>query len=171
MSPVIPDRLFELPHNGQSSLQAQIREMLVSAILNGHILPGTPMPSGRKLASQLKVARNTVVLVYQHLVDQGFLIARERSGYFVSEDILLDRVKTPPSETFKRNSIDWEEKLRFRPTTQRNLVKPADWQQYPYPFIYGQIDSSLFPVNEWRACCRDAGSIGALCGQLRSELI
>ncbi len=108
MSPVIPDRLFELPHNGQSSLQAQIREMLVSAILNGHIPPGTPMPSGRKLAEQLKVARNTVVLVYQHLVDQGFLVSRERSGYFVSEDILLDRVKMPPADARKRNSIDWQ---------------------------------------------------------------
>ena len=162
MSPVIPDRLFELPRNAQSSLQAQIREMLVSAILDGHIPPGTPMPSGRKLAEQLKVARNTVVLVYQHLVDEGFLVARERSGYFVSEDILLDRVKTLPSEAVKQEAIDWETKLRFRPTAQRNLTKPEDWQQYPYPFIYGQIDASLFPVNEWRDCCRDAGSIGAI---------
>ncbi len=53
MSPAIPERLFELPGDASASLQSRIREMLVSAILDGHILPGTPMPSGRKLAEQL----------------------------------------------------------------------------------------------------------------------
>ncbi len=162
MSPAIPERLFELPGDASASLQSRIREMLVSAILDGHILPGTPMPSGRKLAEQLKVARNTVVLVYQRLVDEGFLVARERSGYFVSEDILLDRVKDSLPEALAQEWIDWGEKLRFRPTAQRNLTKPADWQQYPYPFVYGQIDPDLFPVSEWRDCCRDAATIGAI---------
>ena len=162
MSPAIPDRLFELENDRSANLQSQIQEMLVRAILDGQIPAGSAMPSGRKLAEQLKVARNTVVLVYQRLVDEGFLIARERSGYFVSEDILLDRITRPRAPAAATPAIDWSEKLRFRPTAQRNLSKPADWSRYRYPFIYGQIDPSLFPVNEWRECCRDAATVGAI---------
>ena len=29
-----------------------------------------------------------------------------------------------------------------------------NWQQFEYPFIYGQIDPDLFPVNDWREACR-----------------
>ena len=37
---------------------------------------------------------------------------------------------------------------------QRNIVRPYNWQQFEYPFIYGQIDPDLFPVNDWREACR-----------------
>ncbi len=98
MSPAIPERLFELDSQSSANLQSQIQEMLVKAILDGQIPAGSAMPSGRKFAEQLKVARNTVVLVYQRLVDEGFLVARERSGYFVNDDILLDRL-SPTKDT------------------------------------------------------------------------
>ena len=64
------EHLFQLP-TGTGSLQARVREMLVAAILDGHLPPTSPLPSCRKLAKQLGVARNTVVLAYQHLVDEG----------------------------------------------------------------------------------------------------
>lgn len=86
------DQLFHLSRNSNSSLQSQLRERLVSAILDGHIPPGEPVPSCRQLANQLGIARNTVVLAYQQLVDQGYLIARERSGYYVNKAILDGRV-------------------------------------------------------------------------------
>jgi GntR family transcriptional regulator / MocR family aminotransferase len=35
---------------------------------------------------------------------------------------------------------------------QRNIRKPDDWQQQPYPFIYGQFDATLFPYRDWRRC-------------------
>ena len=36
----------------------------------------------------LGVSRNTVVLAYQGLLDDGYLVARERSGYYVSDKAL-----------------------------------------------------------------------------------
>ena len=36
------------------------------------------------------------------------------------------------------------------------VSKPLDWQSYPYPFIYGQVDHTLFPLAEWRDCARQA---------------
>jgi GntR family transcriptional regulator/MocR family aminotransferase len=41
-------------------------------------------------------------------------------------------------------------------------VKPADWQDYPYPFIYGQVDQSLFPLAAWRECSRQSLSVNAV---------
>ena len=56
-----------------STLQGQIREFLVSAILEGRLDPDEPLPSTRKMAKTLGVSRNTVVLAYQALVDDGYL--------------------------------------------------------------------------------------------------
>ena len=76
-----------------------------SAILDGQLPPQTALPSCRRLARQLGVARNTVVLAYQHLVDEGYLLARERSGYYVNEDILVGRVRLARSARPSASSI------------------------------------------------------------------
>jgi GntR family transcriptional regulator/MocR family aminotransferase len=46
--------------------------------------------------------------------------------------------------------------MTVRPSQQANIVKPKDWISYPYPFVYGQFDPSLFPTAEWRECSRMA---------------
>ena len=51
--------LFHLEPDKTTTLQAQLRRMLVSAILDGQIPPGSPLPSCRSLAQTLKIARNT----------------------------------------------------------------------------------------------------------------
>ena len=151
------EQLFHLPSEHGASLQTQVREMIVRAILDGNIPPGSAVPSCRHLAKQLHVARNTVVLAYQRLVDEGYLVARERSGYYVDEDILLGRVESEPAlDTGEMFAPAWEQRLKLSPSRQRNIVKPADWQRYQYPFIYGQIDLPLFPLAEWRECSREA---------------
>src|SRR5688572_14934744 len=159
--------LFRLEPDKSVTLQAQLRRMLVSAILDGQILPGAPLPSCRSLAQTLKVARNTVVLAYQDLVEEGFLIARERSGFFVNPEILTGRAKGTAleSKVFEPASDqapDWAARFKSRPGLQRNIVKPADWQDYPYPFIYGQVDQGLFPLAAWRECSRQALSVTAV---------
>jgi GntR family transcriptional regulator/MocR family aminotransferase len=147
------DRLFQRSAQGRISLQGQIRQMLVSAILDGHIPVGVPLPSSRGLAEQLGVARKTVVLAYQQLIDEGYLIARERSGHFVNPDILGRKASPCGGKTGGGPAPQWTERFRFQPSRQRNIVKPADWQKFPYPFIYGQFDPSLFPTAQWRECC------------------
>ncbi len=157
------DQLFHLSPDSGGSLQSQVREMMVRAILDGHIPAGGAVPSCRQLARQLGVARNTVVLAYQRLVDEGYLNSRERSGYYVNEDILGGRVETaeePESEDIFGPS--WDSRLKSAPSRQRNIVKPDDWQSYPYPFIYGQFDLALFPLSEWRECSRRALTVSAV---------
>jgi GntR family transcriptional regulator/MocR family aminotransferase len=109
------------------------------------------------MARQLGVSRNTVVLAYQGLIDDGYIVARERSGYYVNEDILNGRAERPDVETTAgQTPPDWAARFRVHPTDQENIHKPANWQDYPYPFIYGQVDHKLFPIAEWRECNRQA---------------
>lgn len=146
------------------SLQGQIREMLVSAILDGQLPPGEAVPSSRDLAEQLDVARNTVVLAYQQLSDEGFLVSRERSGHFVNREIVAGRVGRAPRPLAARSGEpaeqpDWRRRFRLEATSQRSIVKPSDWQKYRYPFLYGQFDATLFPTADWRECCMKALSV------------
>src|ERR1700756_999641 len=83
----VREQLFHLDPKAGATLQTQLRQMLVAAIREGQLPPGSALPSCRRLAETLDIARNTVALAYQDLVGEGFLIARQRSGYFVSREI------------------------------------------------------------------------------------
>src|SRR5476651_2245421 len=157
------DQLFHLEARSGATLQTQLRQMLVAAIRDGQLPPVSALPSCRKLADTLAVARNTVALAYQDLVEEGFLISRQRSGYFVSQEIDPSRLDpTPGSAIPLGRQPDWLKRLRRRPSTQRNIVKPRNWQEYKYPFIYGQFDPALFPIAAWRECSRQALSLPAV---------
>ena len=155
------ESLFQVERQEMTSLQAQIREMLVSAMLSGQMAPGSPIPSTRIMAKRLKVSRNTVMLAYQALASDGYLQARERSGFYVSMDVQrgnFQNAETKPSRSSlsTASTVDWEAMFRVTPSRQRNIRKPANWHEYPYPFIYGQADAALFPIAAWRDCTRQA---------------
>lgn len=137
------------------NLQGQIRQKLVEAILNQTFSVGRRLPSSRKLADQLQVARNTVVLAYQQLIDEGYLISRERSGIYVNHKILERRVGLERSAAGPRpENPFWRSRLKTSLPAEREFSCPPNWQQYPYPFIEGQFDQSLYPVKEWREANR-----------------
>lgn len=153
------NQLIQLTFKSQISLQAQIREMLVAAILDGHIPVGVPLPSTRVLAQQLGVARNTVALAYELLVNEGYLRTKSRSGHFVNGEILAGRAAARPRPAVLPDALPaavWEPRMRFTVSRQRNIVKPKDWQKYPYPFLYGQIDPAMLPIPGWRECSTQA---------------
>lgn len=167
--------LFQLSHDTGHSLQQQIRETLVAAILDGRLSSEIPVPSSRELSRQLGVARNTVMFAYQHLVEEGYLIARERSGYFVNPEMQPCARAAPnaAATVTLREPADpagWEARLRMAPSRQRNIVKRANWQQFKYPFIYGQVDPGDFPLNAWRECYRQALSVQAVSSLVQDRL-
>lgn len=151
------DAIFHLKRGDNASLQAQIREMLVNAILAGQLVGDAPLPSSRKMSRNLGVSRNTVVLAYQDLVDDGYLIARERSGYYINGEFVGQAVQREPApEASDAQSPNWVARFRVHPSKQENIEKAIDWPSYPYPFVYGQVDQQLFPLPAWRECARQA---------------
>jgi GntR family transcriptional regulator/MocR family aminotransferase len=166
-------QLFAQSSRPQLSLQGQIREMLVTAILKGILSPGAAVASSREMAEQLGVGRITVVLAYQQLSDEGFLVSRERRGHFVSDDVLKGSLLKKASDQNNQNNqniqpsqptqtisqTDWHKRFCLHPSQQRSIVKPADWQKYPFPFLYGQFDQTLFPTAAWRESCSKTLSV------------
>jgi GntR family transcriptional regulator/MocR family aminotransferase len=154
------ERLLYIDPDSRLSLQAQIRHRLVEAMHLGVFKPGARLPSSRMLAEQLGVARNTVVLACQQLVAEGLLTGRPRSGLYVAQGVAW-----PASgrlESLERAAITsrWQQWLKARANPDTTRVAPADARSYPFCFLDGQFDASLFPVAEWREACRYALSGG-----------
>lgn len=154
--------LFQRSRKDGLSLQGQIRAMMVDAIHTGVLPLGEAVPSSRELAEQLEVGRITVVLAYQQLAEEEFLVSRQRKGHFVNPDILRGQVQSSPlpkPQLLDTSRTDWTRRLCLQPDTQRSIFKPPDWQSYRYPFLYGQFDKDLFPTAAWRECCMKALSV------------
>jgi len=151
------ETLIYLDPESGLSLQTQIRQKLVDAILKGAYPRGSRLPSSRKMAQQLGVARNTVVLAYEQLIVEGYLESRERSGLFVNEPIRENRVglhETPRGDVELEQR--WQAHIRIKPVQKPGFQWPANWQQHPFPFIDGYFDASLYPTAQWREASRMA---------------
>jgi GntR family transcriptional regulator / MocR family aminotransferase len=149
-------KLYPQFSGSSTTLQGRIKEMLVHSILVGLLPAGAKAPTSRALAEALGLSRNTVSLALQVLVDKGFLIATPRSGLVVNGDILLGQaVQSSPQEATP-TGIQWDDRIVSSVAAQRNIVKPANWQDFAYPFVYGQFDPSLVPLKDWRACAHQA---------------
>ena len=133
-------------------LQEQVRETLVNAILSGIFAADTPLPSCRQLASQLRVSRNTTALVFESLVNEGYLISRPRSGYYLHPDYHEASPAAVESAPQREAAAPrWGDRLQMTPSQQESILKPAGWMHYRYPFIYGQPDTRQFPLATWRS--------------------
>ena len=147
-------RLFRRFEGRSATLQGQLRDMLVHAVMEGFLAPGAALPASRVLAQALDLSRTTVTLALTSLADKGLIVSRPRSGFFVAAafQAALSGARQGTDDGVAAAEVGWRERLVLQPSAQRNIVKPLDWQQQPYPFIYGQFDASLFPFRDWRAC-------------------
>ena len=148
------------PESGLS-LQKQILQKLVDVILSGAFQPGMRLPSSRRLATQLEVARNTVVLAYQQLIAEGYLVSRQRSGIFVNREMLDSRVgySAASAAASTEEASRWRRRIRGSSLPAETARDLPNWSKYPYPFIDGKFDPSLFPLAEWREASRLALSV------------
>ena len=144
-------------------LQGRLQDMLVHAILEGLINPGEPIPSSRQLATMLGVSRSTVTLALQRLCDMRLLVPKNASGYFVHVEAIVNLQQADREAQPKQSAdVDWSQRIAQPLAGQRNICKPADWYHYPYPFVYGQIDQTLFPKNDWRQCVGESLQVSAI---------
>ncbi len=144
----------KLPEHSPLSLRDQICEVVSAAISSGSLTFDRPLPSCRELADQLSVSRNTVFAAYNKLIDMDYLVSRDRSGYFVNPEAALLKQSLAKEVVSERDALPCP--VSFPSNELMPIVNPLDWQSYPYPFIYNQIDPDLFPVDGWRECTRQA---------------
>lgn len=76
---------LEIDKKLEKAVYLQIADTIISDIRSGRLKTGDALPGSRNLAQTLKINRNTVVEAYQVLINEEWVISRERKGIFVSE--------------------------------------------------------------------------------------
>src|SRR5215218_10961218 len=76
-------------------LHRQIGEQVRRAILEGRLKPGTRLPSSRLLAQDLDCARGTVVLAFDQLAAEGYVVSQAGSALSVAADLPDEMLNVP----------------------------------------------------------------------------
>lgn len=128
--------------NGQP-LHRQLYFALRQAILAGHLPQGSRLPSSRALATQLGVARNTVLAACDQLLAEGFVETRPGSGSVVAarpRPLAAPPSPSPvPPPRLGRRAQDW--------AASPPVLAIRDHSR---PFAPGIPDLTAFPHAEWR---------------------
>lgn len=95
----------------------QIYEYIISEIRQGNLTCHGKLPSGRELAQDLNISRNTVNMAYAQLESEGYIEALPKRGYFVREiDELLDmHIPDVPVQTVTEHTVSKEFQIDFSP--------------------------------------------------------
>lgn len=159
------ENMIVVDRDSPESIQKQIRRQIAMGIVNRQYPLHRPLPSIRRLSTELKVSVTTVALAYEALKQDGFVESRDRSGFFINPDVLTDpghalKPDVPADIAARRDRIDYPAFFRNRSFDLQHVAKPADsLVRYRYPFVCGLIDPSLFPIASWRECVRDSVNV------------
>ena len=129
-------------------LHRALYDALRDAMLRGRLGPGERVPASRDLATQLAIARGTVVAVYAQLTSEGYLVGRHGSGTFVA-DSLPDRWFAPSGAATdvvpasSRHALSsWGRRLGPSPFVESG-------RQRPRPFRPHVPAVDAFPIDIW----------------------
>jgi GntR family transcriptional regulator / MocR family aminotransferase len=117
---------FLLAPEPGKGVRAGVEAAIRTAIRDGRLRPGDPLPSTRVLAADLGVGRGSVVEAYSRLIEEGWLVARQ-GGFTRAAAVPLS--SPPPAPV--------------RPT--------RTWQHDLRP---GRADPASFPRSDWAAALR-----------------
>ena len=74
--------MISIERSSATPAYVQLYEGLREDIVRGIYEPDAKLPSVRYVAEELGVSRNTVDKAYQQLYAEGYVVSRNRSGYY-----------------------------------------------------------------------------------------
>jgi GntR family transcriptional regulator/MocR family aminotransferase len=132
--------------NDQEPLSRQVYLWFRQAILRRVMTSAERLPSSRELAEQLNVSRTVVVLAYEQLLAEGFVLGRPGSGTYVADALSgaasnarTARIKVRLSRYGRAASTAAEANFPEQPRPRLR-----------YDFAYGRSDVEVFPFEMWR---------------------
>lgn len=123
-------------NRGGKPLYHQLYEYIKGEIRSGRIEFNTKLPSKRKLSVYLNISQNTIQTAYDQLIEEGYIVAVPKKGFFVSP---LD------------NILDLDSK-----SSGKYIDTEMESEQLVYDFSYHGVDHVSFPFNVWRRLTKDA---------------
>ncbi|MFC9790138.1 PLP-dependent aminotransferase family protein [Rhodococcus sp. NPDC127528] len=129
----------------ESPLRHRIAEAIVEQIRLGRLHPGDALPSTRTLATELAVARSSVVDAYDELAAAGYVVARSGSGTRVAAG--ADSAATAGAASHVPAAT------AATATARASQQPPPTWDLTP-----GQPDTTLISTTDWRRAWRAAAA-------------
>ncbi|MBI4985437.1 MAG: PLP-dependent aminotransferase family protein, partial [Rhodocyclales bacterium] len=123
--------------------QRRLYDLIRGAILDGTLAAGTRLPGSRALASDLGIARNSVLYAYERLAAEGFL-ASTRQGTRV---LRMARAAAPRAALMPAADLSQR---------GRQLARRAGFGGDGRAFAPGFPDCAAFPRRQWLACLNAA---------------
>lgn len=100
---------MKINKNSDIPVYMQIYNNIADEIINGYLMPEERILSRRALSKELGVAQRTVENAYNKLLAEGYITARQGSGYYVSADNVWDeerKVMTGRIYNFSTNGVE-----------------------------------------------------------------
>ncbi|MBB6670230.1 MocR-like pyridoxine biosynthesis transcription factor PdxR [Cohnella nanjingensis] len=134
-----------IPAAEGGSILSQLCAFLREGITSGKLSPGIRLPPTRKVAQELRIARNIVIEVYEQLAAEGYLTSRVGSGTFIAEGI---QVEAAP-------------RLRSEPVPIPESALSSGSKENVIDFDAGTPDLRLFPRRLWHKYVKEIMDYGA----------
>ncbi len=132
-------------------LYRRVYHALKSVIRAGRLGPAARLPSTRALAEDLGVSRNTVMLAYEQLAAEGYVVARHRSTTLVAGAV---PPRTLPASSGPKAVGPLQISSYARRLTKDPAMPPSgSYARRPgvrYDFRYGRPAVDEFPREIWR---------------------
>jgi GntR family transcriptional regulator / MocR family aminotransferase len=132
-------------HSGP--LFRQVYLGLRQGILSGAFPANGRLPSTRDLADQLGVSRTVVLLAYDQLLAEGFVVGRPGSGTYVSTAAGAGWSAGPETPAKLRLSRYGSSAAAAGPPLN---IPARQRRALRYDFAYGRSDLEVFPFELWR---------------------
>jgi GntR family transcriptional regulator/MocR family aminotransferase len=147
--------------DGVGPRYAQITRALGGLIQSGELRPGSRVPATRELARDLDCSRNIVLLAYEQLALEGYLVTRQGGGTFVSPEL---PTSPAPAALVPRDGRPAHQPQAELPVHARRLVEVAAEAreitrgrgQLDVDFVYGLCEPDDRAVARIRAAFASA---------------
>jgi 2-aminoadipate transaminase len=127
-------------HESEQPIYRQLGSYLHGLIEGGQLQAGDRLPPTRELAGQLGLNRTTVSAAYEVLETEGLIRGEVGRGSYVCG----------PASTRAQAPLDWARML-----TRSVAVPPGAPAVDAINFTRSSPSDKLFPIEEFRECCRE----------------
>ncbi|WP_422377407.1 PLP-dependent aminotransferase family protein [Roseibium sp.] len=151
--PVLPEGILTLDRTDPVPLAEQIYRCFREAVRAGHLTAGTRLPSTRRLAASLKVARNTVNTAYELLKAEGVISIRGGAAPRISAELPPEGAAGEVVPGTAAPALSTRGKL-----LSENL-RGEGWFRQPGALQPGAPALDSFPFEDWARCLRRAARL------------
>lgn len=120
---------------GEGPLYQKLYNFIKADITKGVLLPGEKLPSRRSLSGNLGISTVTVDNAYDQLVEEGYIEAVPKRGYFVAETLKI--------------SFSEEKKSDYKAKAKKTK------DEYDFDFSLSRPAAETFPFSVWAKLTRE----------------